>query len=79
MQETTMNMLGLSACYHDSVAALVRDGEIISASQEERFSRKKHDAGFPQGAINCCLDNQAWCEWVRDGGYSDYYRLQYGA
>jgi carbamoyltransferase len=50
-----MNILGISAYYHDSAAALVQDGKIISASQEERFSRKKHDARFPAGAISSCL------------------------
>ena len=50
-----MNILGLSAYYHDSAAALLRDGVIVAAAQEERFSRKKHDARFPQGAINSCL------------------------
>ncbi|MBS0015202.1 MAG: carbamoyltransferase [Arthrospira sp. SH-MAG29] len=50
-----MNILGISAYYHDSAAALVRDGEIIAAAQEERFSRKKHDARFPQNAIRYCL------------------------
>ena len=50
-----MNIIGISAYYHDSAAALVRDGEIIAAAQEERFSRKKHDAGFPAGAIEYCL------------------------
>ena len=48
-------ILGLSAYYHDSAAALLKDGEIIAAAQEERFTRKKHDAGFPAGAINYCL------------------------
>jgi carbamoyltransferase len=47
--------LGISAYYHDSAAALVRDGEIIAAAQEERFTRKKHDAGFPAHAIRYCL------------------------
>ena len=50
-----MNILGLSAYYHDSAAALLRDGVIVAAAQEERFSRKKHDARFPEGAINSCL------------------------
>jgi carbamoyltransferase len=50
-----MNILGISAFYHDSAAALVRDGDIIAAAQEERFTRKKHDYGFPQNAINYCL------------------------
>ena len=50
-----MNILGISAFYHDSAAALVRDGEIVAAAQEERFTRKKHDAGFPSHAIAYCL------------------------
>jgi carbamoyltransferase len=48
-------ILGISAYYHDSAAALVDDGEIVAAAQEERFSRKKHDRGFPQGAVRYCL------------------------
>ena len=50
-----MNILGLSAYYHDSAACLVRDGEIVAAAQEERFTREKHDAGFPSLAIRYCL------------------------
>lgn len=50
-----MNILGISAYYHDSAAALLRDGEIVAAAQEERFTRKKHDAGFPVNAIRYCL------------------------
>ena len=50
-----MNILGLSAFYHDSAACLVRDGEIIAAAQEERFTRKKHDFNFPANAIKYCL------------------------
>jgi carbamoyltransferase len=48
-------ILGISAFYHDSAAALVRDGEVIAAAQEERFSRKKHDPRFPQNAITYCF------------------------
>lgn len=48
-------ILGLSAYYHDSAAALLVDGEIVAAAQEERFTRKKHDAGFPENAIQYCL------------------------
>lgn len=48
-------ILGLSAFYHDSAAALIRDGEIVAAAQEERFTRKKHDARFPASAIAYCL------------------------
>jgi len=50
-----MNILGISAFYHDSAAALVRDGKIVAAAQEERFTRKKHDAGFPFNAVKYCL------------------------
>ncbi|MBF0267886.1 MAG: carbamoyltransferase [Alphaproteobacteria bacterium] len=50
-----MIVLGISAFYHDSAAALVKDGRIVAAAQEERFSRKKHDAGFPKNAIAYCL------------------------
>lgn len=50
-----MNILGISAFYHDSAACLVRDGEIVAAAQEERFTRKKHDFSFPQNAIHSCL------------------------
>ena len=48
-------ILGISAFYHDSAAALVRDGEIVAAAQEERFTRKKHDAGYPRNAIDYVL------------------------
>ena len=51
-----MRILGLSALYHDSAAALVEDGRIVAAAQEERFSRKKHDERFPKHAINFCLE-----------------------
>jgi carbamoyltransferase len=48
-------ILGVSAFYHDSAAAIIRDGEIVAAAQEERFSRRKHDARFPARAIDYCL------------------------
>ena len=51
-----MRILGISAFYHDSAAALVEDGRIVAAAQEERFTRKKHDASFPHHAIGYCLD-----------------------
>lgn len=54
-----MNIMGISAFYHDSAACLVRNGKITSAAQEERFTRKKHDFSFPKNAIESCL---------RDGG-----------
>ena len=50
-----MYILGISAFYHDSAACLVKNGEIISAAQEERFTRKKHDHSFPSNAIQYCL------------------------
>jgi carbamoyltransferase len=53
--DSTTTILGLSAYYHDSAAALVKNGEIIAAAQEERFTRKKHDASFPENAIRYCL------------------------
>ena len=52
-----MYILGISAFYHDSAACLVKDGEIVSAAQEERFTRKKHDYNFPVNAVNYCLNN----------------------
>ena len=48
-------VLGISAYYHDSAACLVVDGRIVAAAQEERFTRKKHDAGFPSHAVGYCL------------------------
>ena len=51
-----MYILGISAFYHDSAAALIKDGKIIAAAQEERFTRKKHDASFPFHAVQYCLD-----------------------
>src|SRR5689334_1632432 len=51
----TTYILGISAYYHDSAACLLKDGEIVAAAQEERFSRKKHDSGFPQSAVRFCM------------------------
>ena len=50
-----MRIVGISAFYHDSAAALIEDGEIVAAAQEERFTRKKHDASFPENALKYCL------------------------
>ena len=50
-----MYILGVSAFYHDSAACLLKDGEIVAAAQEERFTRKKHDVGFPSNVIKYCL------------------------
>ena len=52
-----MKILGISAFYHDAAAALVRDGELVAAAQEERFTRIKHDAAFPAHAVRYCLDH----------------------
>jgi len=49
-------ILGVSCLYHDAAAAVVRDGEIIAAAQEERFTRKKHDRRYPEAAIAYCID-----------------------
>jgi carbamoyltransferase len=51
-----MYILGISCFYHDSAAALIKDGDIIAAAQEERFTRKKHDSSFPKNAVKYCLD-----------------------
>lgn len=51
-----MYLLGISAYYHDSAAALIKDGEIIAAAQEERFTRRKHDSAFPSNAVKFCLE-----------------------
>ena len=51
-----MKILGISAFYHDSAAAIISDGEIVAAAQEERFTRKKHDPGFPSNAVKFCLN-----------------------
>ena len=66
-----MLVLGISAFYHDSAAAIVRDGEIIAAVQEERFSRQKGDAGFPTHSVNYCL--QAADVQIADLDYVVYY------
>ena len=51
-----MKILGISAFYHDSAAALIEEGYIVCAAQEERFTRKKHDPSFPKNAIQFCLE-----------------------
>ena len=53
-----MNVLGISAYYHDSAAAIIVDGDVVAAAQEERFSRKKHDPRFPTHAVRYCLESQ---------------------
>ena len=51
------SILGISAFYHDSAAALIIDGKIVSAAQEERFTRKKHDPRYPKNAVNFVLES----------------------
>ena len=53
-----MNILGISCFYHDSSAALLRNGKIVAAAQEERFTRKKHDTSFPINSVEYCLKSQ---------------------
>ncbi|MCB0277645.1 MAG: hypothetical protein KDI06_22710, partial [Calditrichaeota bacterium] len=55
MAPVVTHILGISAYYHDSAACLLREGEIVAAAQEERFSRKKHDHRFPALAVEYCL------------------------
>ena len=62
MDLPALNILGISAFYHDSAAALVRDGELVAAAQEERFTRKKHDANFPSNALRYCV-KEAGIAW----------------
>jgi carbamoyltransferase len=66
-----VHILGISAFYHDSAACLVRDGEIVAAAQEERFTRKKHDPGFPHRAVEYCL--QEGGIGIRDLKYIVFY------
>ncbi|RPJ83144.1 MAG: hypothetical protein EHM18_14815 [Acidobacteria bacterium] len=70
-----MHILGVSAFYHDSAAALVSDGKIIAAAQEERFSRRKHDARFPVNAVNYCLEEARVS--IGDIGYLVFYERPY--
>ncbi len=66
-----MYILGISAFYHDSAACLVRDGEIIAAAQEERFTRQKHDASFPLNAVRYCLKEAGIT--INDVSYVAFY------
>lgn len=66
-----MNILGISCFYHDSAACLVRDGRLIAAAQEERFTRRKHDFNFPANAVNWCLKEGGIR--VQDIDYAAFY------
>ena len=66
-----MYILGISCFYHDSAAALVKDGDIIAAAQEERFTRKKHDYSFPANAVKYCLEEAGIT--IKDVGYVAFY------
>ncbi|PJA80612.1 MAG: hypothetical protein CO149_00900, partial [Nitrospirae bacterium CG_4_9_14_3_um_filter_51_5] len=65
------SILGVSAYYHDSAACLVQNGQIVAAAQEERFTRKKHDAGFPSHAVEFCLRQGG--VGIRDVDYLVFY------
>src|SRR6185503_17327040 len=69
--ERIMRILGISAFYHDSAAAVIEDGRVVAAAQEERFTRKKHDAGFPAQAVRYCL-REAGCS-PSDLSYVAFY------
>jgi carbamoyltransferase len=71
MSNSSIHILGISAYYHDSAAAILRDGEIIAAAQEERFTRKKHDASFPKNALAYCLKEAGLT--IRDVQYVAFY------
>jgi carbamoyltransferase len=71
MSNNPIYILGISAYYHDSAAAILRDGEIIAAAQEERFTRKKHDASFPKHAVAYCLKEANLT--IRDVQYVAFY------
>src|SRR3989304_3335765 len=66
-----MHILGISAFYHDSAACLIKNGEIVAAAQEERFTRKKHDDAFPHNAVHYCL-NAAHIT-IQDVDFVGYY------
>lgn len=66
-----MNILGISCFYHDAAACLVRDGNILAAAQEERFTRRKHDPRFPRNAIKYCLEEARVT--IRDVDYVVFY------
>ena len=66
-----MYILGISCYYHDASAALLKDGVIVAAAQEERFTRKKHDSSFPINAILYCLESQNIS--IKDVEYIGFY------
>ena len=70
-KNTDLKIIGISAFYHDSAAALIINGVIISACQEERFTRKKHDSSFPYNSIKFCLKNSNLS--ILDIDYFIYY------
>src|SRR5579871_6891169 len=70
-REALVHILGISAYYHDSAACMVRDGDIVAAAQEERFSRKKHDARFPKNAVAYCCKEAGIA--LKDVDYVAFY------
>jgi len=71
------NILGISAFYHDSAACLVQQGRLIAAAQEERFTRKKHDANFPRHAVDYCLREGGIT--IREVDFVAFYEKRWGA
>ena len=69
------SILGISAFYHDSAACLLKDGEIVAAVQEERFTRKKHDQNFPSNAIQYCLDEASIKSSEKSKGWEVVYLI----
>ena len=73
-----MNILGISAFYHDSAACGVKDGDIVAAAQEERFSRRKHDSSFPKHSVAYCLDESGLRPEELDGvAFYDKHLLKF--
>src|SRR5437762_11578460 len=66
-----MYILGISCYYHDAAAAILKDGELIAAAAEERFSRKKHDSGYPKLAVAFCLEQAGIT--IQDLDYAVFY------
>ena len=76
--ESSRYILGISAFYHDSATALMRDGEIVAAAQEERFTRRKGDADFPERAVAFCLSWRRTSRSQPGGSSSSAWRARYG-
>ena len=71
------SILGISAFYHDSAAAIVIDGKIVAAAQEERFSRIKHDSNFPDNAMNFIQSDGSLQIKPEDGNIDGFYAMRW--